>query len=154
MPWPAVRCVYTPQFLQDGRDWRNWLDGHPLQIDDTPKIGVLSLSAEGRKISVQFAPTLKRNQSLEVHVVLLAFGVDVAVGAGENQGVTLRHDFLVVADTHGMLRVGKDGSYTAEVSLPQAVAVKATRYALAGWVSSTVDPTPIQAVGGWSAALP
>jgi hypothetical protein len=79
----------------------------------------------------------------------MAFGVDVAVGAGENKGVTLRHDFLVVSDTHGALLQAKDGSYTAKLTLLPPVTVKAARYALAGWVSGTNGPMPIQAAGGW-----
>jgi hypothetical protein len=97
---------------------------------------------------------MARNESLEVYVVLMAFGVDVPVGAGENKGVTLRHDFLVVSDTHGALQKGKDGSYTSVVTLSQPVGVKATRYALAGWVSALTSPLPIQAAGGWVTGAP
>ena len=150
----AGRVIYTPQFVLDGQDSRDWFNDRPLPLDDLPKIGVLSLTADGREVTVHFSPTIKRDRPLEAHVVLLAFGVDVPVGAGENQGVTLRHDFLVIADTQGSLMLGKDGSYAAALGLPTHLAVKAMRYALAGWVSVANDPTPIQAVGGWSAPIP
>jgi hypothetical protein len=145
----AGRVIYTPQFVLDGQDWRNFFNDKPLQMDDSAKIGALSFTADGRKVAVHFSPTLKRSQPLEIYVVLMAFGVDVAVGAGENKGVTLRHDFLVVSDTHGALLQAKDGSYTAKLTLLPPVTVKAARYALAGWVSGTNGPMPIQAAGGW-----
>lgn len=150
----AGRVIYTPQFVLDGTDWRGWFNARPLQVDDAAKLGSLSLSADGRKVTVHFAPTMQRNERLEAQVVLLAFGVDVPVGAGENKGVTLRHDFLVVADGRGSLTPGKDGGYTGTVTLPAPVGVKATRYALAGWISAAGDPTPIQAAGGWLKAAP
>lgn len=144
----AGRVIYTPQFVLDGQDWRGWLNDRPLQIDATAKVGALTLSADGRKVTLHFAPLQPRSERMEAHVVLLAFGVDVPVGAGENKGVTLRHDFLIVADTHGALLQGKNG-YDATLTLPPSVAAKATRYALAGWVSAAGSPLPIQAAGGW-----
>lgn len=150
----AGRVIYTPQFVLDGQDWRGWVNDKPLQVDDGARLGPLVLSADGRKITVRFSPVQPREEALETHVVLLAFGVDVAVGAGENKGVTLRHDFLVVSDTRGSLAKAKTGTYQSVVTLPPPVPVKATRYALAAWVSARGSPTPIQASGGWLKAPP
>jgi hypothetical protein len=146
--------IYTPQFVLDGQDWRGWLNDHPLQVDDGAKVGAITLDADARRVTVHFSPTQARGEALEARVVLMAFGVDVPVGAGENKGVTLRHDFLVVADTRGGLIKDKDGAYQAVVTLPAPVAVKATRYALAAWVSAIGSPLPIQAAGGWLQAAP
>ena len=150
----AGRVIYTPQFVLDGQDWRGFFNDRPLQVDDGAKVGALTLSADGRKVTVRFSPTRARGEALETRVVLLAFGVDVPVGAGENKGVTLRHDFLVVADTRGGLSKGKDGDYQSMVTLPAPVAVKVTRYALAAWVSAIGSPRPIQAAGGWLETAP
>lgn len=150
----AGRVIYTPQFVLDGKDWRGWLNSRPLQVDDGAKLGAITLSAEGRKVTVHFSPTQARSEALETRVVLLAFGVDVPVGAGENKGATLRHDFLVVADTRGGLVKDKQGDYQSVVTLPAPVAVQATRYALAAWVSAIGSPLPIQAAGGWLQAKP
>ena len=150
----AGMVIYTPQFVLDGRDWRGWVNDKPLQVDDTAKLGPVTLIADGRKVTVRFSPAQARNEALQAHVVLLAFGVDIPVGAGENQGVTLRHDFLVVSDTAGVLAKDKSGSYESVVTLPPSVAVKATRYALAAWVSAQGSPLPIQATGGWLGEAP
>ena len=150
----AGMVIYTPQFVLDGHDWRGWLNDKLLQVDDTATLGPLSLTADGRKVTVRFSPAQSRSETLETQVVLLAFGVDVPVGAGENEGATLRHDFLAVADASSTLAKNKDGTYQAVLTLPPAVAVKATRYALAAWVSTEGSPLPIQATGGWLANAP
>ncbi|MGE5624503.1 MAG: DUF1223 domain-containing protein [Bacillota bacterium] len=150
----AGHVVYTPQFVLDGHDWRGWVLDQPLRPDDSSKVGALNLSTDGRKVTVRFAPTTSHGDRYEAHVTLLAFGVDVAVGDGENKGVTLRHDFLVVSDTAGSLTEDKTGNYQGIVNLPPPVKVKATRYALAAWVSRAGDPVPQQAAGGWLREAP
>jgi hypothetical protein len=150
----AGMVIYTPQFVLDGRDWRGWVNDKPLQVDDSAKLGPLVLTADGRKVTVRFSPTQPRSEALQVHVVLMAFGVDVPVGAGENKGATLRHDFLAVADAGAALKQDLHGAYQGVLTLPRPVAVKAARYALAAWVSASGSPLPIQATGGWLKAQP
>ena len=140
--------IYTPEFMVDGKEWDNWFNHWPLRLSAPPKAGVLSLTANGNQIMVHFTPTTHRADALQAEVVLLAFGVDVPVGAGENQGVTLRHDFLVVADTRAALTAKGDG-YEGVLTLPKPVSVKAARYALAAWVSMDGDAAPLQAAGDW-----
>lgn len=146
--------IYTPEFVLDGSEWRNWFNHRPLDLPGSAKAGVLSLTAEGgRSIKVSFNPAAPVAGGLEVNVVLLAFGVETHPDAGENRGATLRHDFLVVSSVQGVLRSGKDG-YEATVTLPAAASADAGRYALAGWVSRLGDPAPLQAAGGWLKAPP
>jgi len=148
------RTIYTPEFVLDGGEWRNWFNHRPLDISDSPKAGTLSLSAPGnRQVQVNFVPASPAAGDLEVTVVLLAFGVETRPDTGENKGATLHHDFLVVSSTQGVLRQGKD-RYAGSVTLPMPVAVQAGRYALAAWVSKPWDPTPLQAAGGWLKTLP
>jgi len=144
--------IYTPEFMVDGREWDNWFNHWPLSLPEPSKAGVLGLTADGRRVTVHFMPSAPVSGSLEVQVVLLAFGVDVPVGAGENQGVTLRHDFLVVSDAKGSLTLNKD-SYDAVLTLPPSVNVKAARYALAGWVSENGRAVPLQAAGDWTSTV-
>lgn len=148
----GTRTIYTPEFVLDGGEWQNFFNHWPLSLPDPVKVGVLSLTAEGRGVRVHFAPSAPSADRLEAHVVLLAFGVDVHVGAGENSGAVLTHDFLVLSYSHGGLTQMKGGYDTQMILAPSPV--KAQRYALAGWVSKAGDPEPLQAVGGWTAAMP
>lgn len=146
------RTIYTPQFVLDGKDWLNWFNHRPLSLDDAAgKAGVLSLTADGRDVKLRFLPASTDDVQLTAYVTLLAFGVDVPVSAGENSGVTLRHDFLVVSYVRVPLQRTPTG-YVGEATL-SAPTAKANRYALAGWVSLSGNPEPIQAAGGWISSL-
>ena len=148
------RTIYTPEFVLDGAEWRNWFNHRPLDVSGGAKVGTLSLIAEGnRQIHVSFIPAQAVSGNLEVNVVLLAFGVETRPDAGENRGTTLRHDFLVVSSVQGGVRFNKD-SYDGSLVLPAPVPVEAARYALAAWVSRPGDPAPLQAAGGWLNAPP
>ena len=146
----GTRTIYTPEFVLNGSEWRNFFNHWPLDLPDPSKPGILSLSADGHSVHVHFAPVAHMAGRLEAHVVLLAFGVDVRVGAGENAGAVLSHDFLVLSYTHGPLTAAKGGYDGLMVLAPSTV--KAPRYALAGWISRSGDPEPLQAAGGWIAA--
>lgn len=139
--------VYTPEFVLDGGEWRDWFGHRPLSLPAPAKAGVLSLGIDGYQVKVHFAPSSATGQPLEVHAVLLAFGVQTHVGAGENLGAVLVHDFLVLSYGRARLTPGKQG-YAGELVL-DPTKVKATRYALAAWVSPQDDPEPLQAAGGW-----
>ena len=144
------KTIYTPQFVLDGADWQNWFNHRPLSLDDGAKVGSLSMTADGRDVHVHFRPASTDDVNLMAYVTLLAFGVDVPVSAGENDGVTLRHDFLVVGYARVSLHRTATG-YEGDTTL-SAPTAKAARYALAGWVSPAGDPEPIQAAGGWISA--
>ena len=57
----AGKVIYTPQFVLDGADWRGWVNDKPLQVDDGAKLGALTLTADGHKVTVRFSPTQVRS---------------------------------------------------------------------------------------------
>ncbi|MGH8372595.1 MAG: DUF1223 domain-containing protein [Gammaproteobacteria bacterium] len=140
--------VYTPEFLLNASEWHNFFDHRPLSLDTGTKVGVLSVETDDGKVEAAFTPTVPTSSTLILHVAVLAFGVVTKVGAGENAGRALEHDFLVIGYNHTTLQPTAAG-FTATMHLPQTVSVKAKRYALAAWVSQADDPQPLQAAGGW-----
>ncbi|MDH3949019.1 MAG: DUF1223 domain-containing protein, partial [Gammaproteobacteria bacterium] len=72
-------------------------------------------------------------------------GMDLVsqIMAGENEGRTARHEFVVV----GYKSINSFDAHWI-TSLPDLYYTGAKRYALAVWVNGKDDPTPIQAVGG------
>lgn len=140
--------VYTPEFILNGEEWNIWYDLHPLRLTHTPDAGDLMLTVDGIHMTASFTPATSHYKSLELHVALLAFGVTTKVGAGENAGRELQHDFLVIDYIQHPFAATASG-FTAAMPLPKSVSVKASRYALAAWVSLPSDPTPLQATGGW-----
>jgi hypothetical protein len=144
--------IYTPGFALNGEEWSNWFNHRPLQLDAAPS-GRLELVSTGREVRARYTPIAATSGTLQIHVVVLAFGVEVPVGAGENSGRRLHHDFLVVSYTQAPLAVGTL-DFRTELSLPPPPSVHASRYALAAWVTEENSPTPLQAAGGWLVAAP
>lgn len=132
--------VYTPGFVLDGAEWRATFERH-LPPPAVEKTGVLSVEyAEGGAGRVSFAAT----GDFEVHAAVLGGGITSPVHAGENEGRTLRHEFVALALATAPLQAG-----AAELNLPKPVVAGVTRHALAVWVTRRGELTPLQATGGW-----
>lgn len=132
--------VYTPGFVLDGVEWRKTL-GQNTPPSSAEKAGVLSVEyADDGACRVTFAPA----GDWEVHAALLGGGIRSNVRAGENQGRTLRHEFVAL-----VLKTARLDAGTAEFSLPKGASEGVARHALAVWITSRGELTPLQATGGW-----
>jgi len=79
---------------------------------------------------------------------LLGFGLNSKVGAGENSGRTLEHDFVVLTFTTAVPK--HSGQFhEATLSLPANISLKPKRLGVAFWVTRGGDLQPIQVIGGW-----
>ncbi len=65
-------------------------------MPDATNAGRLRLIVGGARITARFIPMNADYKYMELHVAVLAFGVNTKVGAGENAGRELRQDFLVI----------------------------------------------------------
>ncbi|MGH8282506.1 MAG: DUF1223 domain-containing protein [Gammaproteobacteria bacterium] len=145
--------VYTPEFVLNGKEWSSWFGLHSLRLPHASDMGRLILTIDGPQITATFTPINSSYKSLVLHVAVLAFGVKTRVGAGENAGRVLRHDFLVIGyGQHPLATWGQ--AFTASLPVPRGVSVEASRYALAAWVSAPGNPAPIQSAGDWLPAAP
>lgn len=100
------RVVYTPQVVLAGRDYRGW-SSRPrfadavAALNATPARARIALAltaagadtAEVRAAAAVPARELRENAAL--YVALYENGLTSRVGAGENRGATLSHDFVV-----------------------------------------------------------
>lgn len=138
--------VYTPGMFQNGREWRGWWRGEaPQQGRDKP--GRLAVTVDGNAVSVGFrAHDLPASGSLLVHVAILGMDLETTVTAGENDGRTLAHDFVVLGVRTEPLAKSGD-RYATELRLP-APAVPAAKQAIVAWISRVDTQAPLQAVGG------
>lgn len=142
----GVRVVYTPGIFRDGREWRNWhRAGAPEPAKSAP--GVLTVEIVGRRVSVAFRANVEQPEEFVAHVAVLGMGLESQVAAGENNGRTLRHDFVVLGVETKTLNEIRD-LHVAELRLPE-VSVEAPRRALVSWISTADRQAPIQAVGGF-----
>ena len=128
--------VYTPGFVLDGGEWvdRN------VPTSTSEKVGVLKLSIANDKISAEFSPANSAVKDVDLHVATLGFDLMTKITAGENNGRSLRQDFVVLA-----LMSQKMLDRKAEIAFnrdPRAGAI-------AAWVTAPNQIQPIQVVGGW-----
>ena len=84
---------YTPQVLVNGRDWRGW---PTLPLLDSPASVQITLQRlDSRQVSVNVVAQRGAPPRLGLWWAMLEDQHSSAVAAGENHGVTLRHDHVV-----------------------------------------------------------
>ena len=88
----GARYSYTPQVVVNGRDWRRWPD---LPAPGTHAPVRLSMQRVGEQVELQVQPVGDTQQRFSLWWVALEDGHASDVKAGENTGVTLRHDHVV-----------------------------------------------------------
>jgi hypothetical protein len=142
----GVGTVYTPGVMQNGREWRGWYRNQPLD-SGAPDAGILTLEVAASRVAVAYRSVGEANAAMTVNVALLGMGIESDVSAGENNGRTLQHDFVVLGLESAALAVHGQ-RYSAELALPLA-SEPAPRYAIAAWVSAAGRQAPIQSVGGF-----
>jgi hypothetical protein len=133
--------VYTPGFVLDGSEWQDW--SRRLSLPTRENAGLLTATVNANLITITFQAAGKFTGG-SAHVAWLGFNLSSNVGAGENAGRSLRHDFVVLRHGTAPLVRGADGSWKTELR-PSAGNGQAG--AIACWIET--DGVPIQAAGGW-----
>lgn len=161
-----INAVYTPGFVLDGKEWRQWFARQPLMLPVPNQTGELSAVLEQGAWQVQFQPAAPGvATTLTLHVALLGFDVVTPVHAGENRGLDFRQDFLVLdyrqfdsADS----ALPADYAASAKSADAQAINTQPVFWlvpalptdsigvrGVALWVTESGQMRPLQAVGGW-----
>jgi hypothetical protein len=139
--------VYTPAVILNGKELRNW-SGINLAVPNEKPAGVLvAKTSDGRNFTIEFRPPNGAAGNWDVHLALLGSGISSRIGAGENSGRNLQHDFVVLGLRDAALQ-GDGEVRHASLTIPAAGEVR-PRPAVAIWVSARDQLAPIQATGGW-----
>lgn len=95
------RFVYTPQFILNGRDYRQWQSvslsqqtKHHNQQAAKAKLSLALTSDDQLQVNATLTGALPL-ESMHVFVALYESGLETKVQAGENTGKTLKHDYVV-----------------------------------------------------------
>jgi hypothetical protein len=137
--------VYTPGFVVNGKEWRDWFGGNAAPRSLT-KVGALRVSlCEDGKLSATFVPNTTQPRALALNVALLGNDLESDVKRGENSGRKLRHDFVVL-DLVRVDMANESSRWTGSVALSMRSGNDKPS-ALAAWI--TENAIPIQATGGW-----
>ena len=93
----GARFSYTPQVIVDGADRPEWSRANlPSSLKSRPAASVeLSLAREGNRFSANVAAGPGAPARLAAYWAITEQGHVSAVRAGENDGATLKHDYVV-----------------------------------------------------------
>src|ERR1700752_3234811 len=95
--WSA-EDIYTPEFVLNGREWRNWVGFRGVPSDSAAKAGALRVnSTDGKHWQADFVPAEHGMADYEVTAAVLVSELVSEVTAGENSGRHLNHDFAVLS---------------------------------------------------------
>ena len=139
--------VYTPAVVLNGSELRSW-SGANLAAPNEKAAGILVVkTTDGKNFEIEFRPEKGAAGNWDVHLALLGSGISSKIGAGENSGRNLQHDFVVLALRDAALQ-GEGEVRRASLTIPAASEAGA-RLAVAIWVSARDRLAPAQATGGW-----
>jgi hypothetical protein len=150
-----AKVVYTPQVLLQGEDFRRWhapaFDEAVAKINARPSRARIELSLEsaaGGHFPVEVrAEVLEPTQRTDAGLYLAAYENKLvsAVGAGENRGKTLIHDY-VAFEWVGPLGFGPDGRLSAHRSLPLLPKAVAANSGVIAFVQNRSNAQVLQAL--------
>ncbi len=141
--------VYTPAFVLDGKELRSGVGNLPSPNEQ--RTGVLTaVSKDGKTWEIEFRAAKGEEGDWEAHAALLGAGISSKIGAGENDGRNLQHDFVVLNQQATPMKTETDHA-GASLTIP-VPAEDAPRKAVAIWVTRRGQLASLQATGGWLGA--
>jgi len=141
--------VYTPEFVLNGSEWRDWAGNKTIPATVKNKAGALTItSADTNHWHVVFNSDSVGATDYEVHAALLACGVKSDVKAGENRGRNLTHDFAVARQVNAVL-TQQGNAAEGEFVLNAPSEISNGDLAIAAWITKRGQLEPLQATGGW-----
>ncbi len=140
--------VYTPAFVLNGKEMRGGLGNLAAPNESAGRLR--ATSNDGRTWAIEFQAAADASGAWDAHVALLASGISSKIGAGENSGRQLQHDFVVLAQQDAPLQAA-GGKVAASLTIPPGTE-PAPPKAVAVWVTRRAELAPVQATGGWLAA--
>jgi hypothetical protein len=91
----GARFSYTPQVVVDGQDRKDWPSLRLPAASRQAATVALSLAREGDRFVASVVPNAAAPKRLAAYWAVTEQGHVTAVKAGENEGATLHHDFVV-----------------------------------------------------------
>ena len=91
----GARFSYTPQVVVDGRDRKDWPSLRPAAASRPQATVSVSLAREGEQVVATVLPSPAAPGRLAAYWAVTEQAHATVVKAGENDGSTLRHDFVV-----------------------------------------------------------
>lgn len=143
-----LKTVYTPGFLQNGKESRVWFNHRKLTPTPGKSVGQLSMTITDGIATATFKPVKTINGPLVLNIAWLGFDLRSAVQAGENRDKVLQHDFVCLELTTQQ-GFAEDDTYRWQFTSDKQTNKLPEIKGIAFWVTQGADPLPLQAAGGW-----
>lgn len=145
--------VYTPGFVVNNEEWRNWRIANLFHWPDNLKeVGVLTVNYQPghQQLNVSFASKIALNDDqLLLNVAVLGMGLISDVKLGENRGHQLKHDFVVLRHNQHLVNLTSTTRHHWQVSLLPLPKQGQKKTALVVWLSNSQSQDVIQAAGSY-----
>ena len=150
-----AKIVYTPQVLLQGQDFRRWhtpaFGEAVAQINARPARGRIEIDL-GRPAAGQLPVRVRaevhepaRRGDAALYLAAYENKLVSAVGAGENRGKTLTHDYVAL-EWIGPLGFGPDGHLDVQRSLPLLPRAVAAHSGVAAFIQARSSAEVLQAL--------
>ncbi len=140
------RSVYTPQFIVDAKEYREWFSYKALPNFSNELVGKLSLTLhDNQQLSITFDNKTNYKKRATVNIAVLGFDYNIPIKKGENQNRELNHDFVVLEFEQYPINL-KKSLLNKKYFLPKLKNNK--RKAIVVFIT-TQKNEPLQAVGGF-----
>ena len=141
-----LRAVYTPGWLVDGNEWRGYFQGKSMPAVSNRDGGKLTVNRQGSQLAVDYRPAASLNGLLTAHVAVMGFDYLTEVKRGENRGLDLSHQFVVIDKQASM----GQGQWSFQLPAEVIREIEGNRrIAMALWINEEGNDQPLQVVGGW-----
>jgi hypothetical protein len=143
----AIRSVYTPGFLLNGQEWRQWFYRAELVLPANEQVGSLTLQVDPRTgVRLRFSPQPHlEGLEYEAHFAILGFGLSSPIGGGENRGRILEENFVVLS----YQQTEPEQEKAWQFAWPDLAADEAEKLAVVAWLTRSGTSQQVQATGGW-----
>lgn len=143
--WPKP-SVYTPAIVVNGQEWRDWSRREiPSSTAEAPvRLKIFEVAPLRFRVELDGGKGPQAGKKSTIHIAILGNGLKSSVTAGENQGQTLEHNFVVL--DWSSKEVTTQSSFEFQTKIPSQ---KHEQLAVVAWIENVGNPTPVQAVGGY-----
>lgn len=140
--------IYTPNFVLNGTEWKNWYQSGMFQSRKTNSPGTLEVQIVDGQATARFTPSQNSKSSFKSCFAILGFDVESEIQHGENSGKKLKHNFIVLNYQEKPFQFQPtEEIWLSKIAIP-TVRERVSQKGIAVWVGEDRSQIPIQAAGG------
>lgn len=138
--------VYTPQFIIDAKEYREWFSNQSFPKFENIYGGKLNIKLNENDLKVSYFNKNIKNEKVYLNMAILGFDYKILINRGENEDRILEHDFVVLEHIQKFAKI-ENNNLNMQLNLYPLKKEK-RKYAIVVWINS-YDSNILQATGGY-----